>query len=438
MISIMDDTLFSQLEPEKDEPAVYSVSSLTGEIKILLEETFPEIWVEGEISNFRISPSGHAYFKMKDEKATIDCVMWRSYIAGRQQMVQDGLLVRALGEISVYPPRGNYQFVVRLVRPAGKGALQERFEKLKGKLQEEGLFDEEHKKPIPELPKCIGVVTSPTGAAIQDFLRILRTRFPHFKVIVAPTRVQGVEAPGGIAQAIKDLNEQGEPDVIVVTRGGGSLEDLWAFNEEVVARAIFASKTPVVSAVGHEIDFTISDFVADLRVPTPTAAAEVFAQAGAEILKDVLLAGSRCIELTFNALEGWRQQIDTMKEALIRWSPISTVNLLRQRLDELMNHMGSLGLRRLESKQAGLHREYTKLKHEATAVLECRKQEFLIARETLKGLSPESILNRGYSITSSFETGSIVKDSSQVEAGELLQTRLHKGTIRSRVEGDNK
>src|SRR3989440_9776477 len=257
------------------ERAVLTVSALTIELRAVLEERFPAVWVEGEISNFRLYGSGHAYFTLKDAASHIRAVLFRN--RGRRIKFEpaDGLHVMAFGSIEVYPQRGEYQLVIELLEPKGLGALQLAFEQLKARLQAEGLFDEARKRPLPRFPKTIGIVTSPSGAAIRDMLRVIGRRFGELHILLAPSRVQGDGAAEEIAQGIRDLNAMGGVDVIIVGRGGGSLEDLWAFNEEAVARAIVASKVPVISAVGHEVDFTIADFVADLRAPTPSAAAEL-------------------------------------------------------------------------------------------------------------------------------------------------------------------
>ncbi|MFQ5772424.1 MAG: exodeoxyribonuclease VII large subunit, partial [bacterium] len=253
----------------------YSVSELTRQIKFLLESSFPEIWVQGEISNFTHHSSGHMYFSLKDENAQISCVMWRSRNQHLFFTPQDGMKVILDARITVYEKRGAYQLDVLQMQPAGVGELQLAFEQLKNRLREEGLFSEEFKKPIPLYPERIGIVTSPTGAAVQDLISVLQRRFPGIEIIINAARVQGEGAATEIARAIDDFNDYGKVDVLIVGRGGGSLEDLWAFNEEVVARAVFRSKIPIISAVGHEVDFTICDFVADLRAPTPSAAAEL-------------------------------------------------------------------------------------------------------------------------------------------------------------------
>jgi len=277
-----------EIQSELDPQHVYSVAEITREIKVLLETTIPVIWVEGEISNLKFHSSGHLYFSLKDKDSQIGGVMWRSRNASLFFTPQDGIKVLAMGKVTVYEKRGYYQFDVIKMQPAGIGELQLAFEQLKNRLQEEGLFDEEIKKPLPQYPEKIGIVTSPTGAAIQDLLNILNRRSPGIEISLKPVKVQGEGAAPEIATAIDEFNEYGKVDVLIIGRGGGSLEDLWAFNEEVVARAIFRSNIPVISAVGHEIDFSISDFVADLRAPTHSAAAELAVLDRAELLNRIL------------------------------------------------------------------------------------------------------------------------------------------------------
>jgi len=257
------------------EKRIYTVSTLTREIKEVLETSFPRLWVEGEVSNYKRHSSGHLYFTLKDENAQIRCAMWRFKADELRFRLEDGLKVLLEADIQVYEKSGTYQLVVQQLQPAGIGELQLAFEQLKKRLQEEGLFDPQHKKNIPPYPERIGVVTSPTGAAIRDIVSVVSRRFPAAEMLLYPVKVQGEGAADDIARAIADFNDFGEVEVLIVGRGGGSLEDLWAFNEEVVARAIFQSKIPIISAVGHEVDFSIADFVADRRAPTPSAAAEM-------------------------------------------------------------------------------------------------------------------------------------------------------------------
>ena len=260
------------LMPERH---IWKVSELTVRIRDLLEGAFRDLWVEGEVSNFRAAQSGHLYFTLKDEKSQIRCVCFRDQVRGLKFRPEDGLHVTVRGSLSVYEPRGEYQIYVTHIEPVGLGALQLAFEQLKKKLAAEGLFDAGRKKPLPVLPRCIGVVTSPTGAAIRDILRVLKRRFPNVHVSLYPVKVQGEGAAAEIVRAIRHFNRGSVVDVLIVARGGGSFEDLWAFNEEIVARAIAESEIPVITGIGHETDFTIADFVADLRAPTPSAAAEI-------------------------------------------------------------------------------------------------------------------------------------------------------------------
>ncbi len=272
------------LMPER---RTWKVSELTARIRELLESALPDVWVEGEVSNCHAAQSGHCYFTLKDAKAQIRCVCFRDQMRTLKFKPEDGLHITVRGSLSVYDARGEYQIYVTNIEPVGLGALQLAFEQLKKKLQAEGLFDQARKKPLPVLPRCIGVVTSPTGAAIRDILRVLKRRFPNAQVSVYPTKVQGTSAAGEIAQALEYFNRAKTVDVLILARGGGSLEDLWAFNEEILARAIFASEIPVITGVGHETDFTIADFVADLRAPTPSAAAEIVVKSRQEFERHI-------------------------------------------------------------------------------------------------------------------------------------------------------
>jgi exodeoxyribonuclease VII large subunit len=359
-----------------DAPQALSVSDITRQIKASLEQRFGRIWVQGEISNFKHHTSGHMYFTLKDESAQISAVMWRSRIASLLFTPEDGMKVIARGGITVYPPRGNYQIDVEQLTPVGLGELQVAFERLKRKLAAEGLFDESSKRPLPRFPSRIGIITSETGAALQDLRTVLARRFPSIDVVLLPVRVQGVGAAEEIAEALHRMNRYGGADVIIVARGGGSLEDLWAFNEEIVARAIAASRTPVVSAVGHEIDFTIADFVADLRAPTPSAAAEMVVPDRNEIL-DVL----RNYEYTMRQealqlIEGHRARVNGLVSSYELNRPKDMVREFAQKLDELTR----------------VHAMHTSHLFDRT------KQSYDALRKRLAGVSPEGILQRGYAI----------------------------------------
>lgn len=373
----------------KDGRYIYKVSELTAGIKIVLEDSFPNIWVEGEISNFRNPTSGHFYFTLKDEKSELKSVFFKSNNQKVKFEIEDGMHVVCCGRVSVYEKRGEYQLYVSKMEPQGIGALQLAFEQLKERLYKEGLFDESHKRPIPSLPQRIGIVTSSTGAAIRDILHVLNKRFSNVEVILNPVAVQGEGAKEEISAAIEDLNKMGGIDVIIVGRGGGSLEDLWPFNEEAVVRAIYNSKIPIISAVGHEIDWTISDFVADLRAATPSVAAEL-----------VIAKKSELIE-----------RLDAVEKRLSGF-PLDIVKEYEQHLDEIE---GDLRLR---------FRHY----------LEIKEGGFKLLCEKLEILSPLSILNRGYSITFRLPACKILKDVKSLKSGDLIETRVSKGTFRSRVE----
>ncbi len=344
--------------------SILTVSQITRRIKSVLETDFSSVAIQGEISNFKRHTSGHLYFTLKDESCQIQAVMWRSRAVHLLFTPQDGMKVIVRGAITVYEVRGSYQIDVFKLQPLGAGELQLAFERLKQKLAEEGLFDPEHKKPLPPYPRKIGIVTSPTGAAIEDMCNILQRRYPVVEVVLAPVRVQGIGAAEEIATAIRDLNRLGDIDVIIVGRGGGSLEDLWAFNEEIVARAIYGSAIPVISAVGHEIDFTIADFVADLRAPTPSAAAELVVPERRELVdivrnfcytaeqsvsgrltaeKDNVLALLRTYSFNrpYDLVRQYSQQLDDLQRSIVR-SVAHRVLLLREKLVSLEKRMGSV------------------------------------------------------------------------------------------------
>ena len=443
----------------KIQQRIYTVSELTFSIKSLLEEKFPFVWISGEISNFRKPVSGHFYFTLKDENARINAVMFRGQNRNLKFNVKDGLSVVGLGRISVYEPRGNYQIIFEHLEPIGIGALQISFEQLKAKLSKEGLFDEKHKKPLPFLPKKISIITSPTGSVVHDILKIIYARFPNLHVEIIPVKVQGDGAEREIASAFELLNLRADTrdsaDVAILARGGGSIEDLAAFNSETVARAVFASKIPVISAVGHETDFTISDFVADLRAPTPSAAAELAVKK-----KDDLV--HRCIEITrlltscfFNKIERFRTQINETSKRLI--DPKKKIQDLRLRIDDLTSRLirlfeNSLRLRRerlvwrVNSLQANnpliqIKKINEKLQQNNDNLLIYIKiyldDKYSILRELaarLNALSPLSILARGYSITRTIPDAVVVMDAKETTKGQDLEVIVAKGSLICRVE----
>lgn len=389
---------------------IITVTQLTSQIKNLLEGAFPDVWVAGEISNLTVPQSGHAYFTLKDEQSQIRAVLFRSSQRFLKFTLQHGIQVICRGRVSVYEPRGEYQLIVDYIEPKGVGALQLAFEQLKAKLEKEGLFALDRKKTLPLLPRRIGIVTSPTGAAIRDILRIIKRRHPRMHLLLYPVPVQGPEAAPAIAEAIRCFNREQNVDVMIVGRGGGSLEDLWAFNEEAVARAIYASQVPVISAVGHETDYTIADFVADLRAPTPSAAAELVVQSE----------------------ESFREHLSSLESGLVR--------SIRRQLDlaraSLREYTRSLGDPRRMLEQYAQHvdgltgRLATGLRHQL------RKDRALLASLTsgLDHLNPLAILSRGYSVTKKLPSGTILKDAADVAPGDTISTRLHQGEILSIVK----
>lgn len=395
---------------------VYTVSEITRLVRFTLEDRFGSVWVEGEISNFTHPASGHMYFSIKDSEASLQCAMFRMDNSKLRFKPESGLKVICRGRVSVYPPRGQYQLVVEQLEPQGVGELQIAFEQLKKKLAEEGLFDLSCKKRIPHLPTRIGLVTSLTGAVIHDVMRVIERRFPTVNLVVSPVQVQGEAAKFEIVRAIRDLNDYGEVDVLVLARGGGSLEDLWPFNEEIVARAIAASSIPVVSAVGHEVDYTIADFVADLRAPTPSAAAEILLPVREELLSEVGNLKKYLHKAVSDRIDGYRNGLFALLESRSFRNPRELLVERYQRLDEVTRN----------------------LKNGMSRVLDLSKERFVTKSECLEALSPLACLRRGYGITFDHRTSRIVKSVKKVSRNQRLRTRLADGTFLSRVEGIEK
>lgn len=434
--------LFSPAETRK----VLSVSELTQTVRALLEKHIGSIWVSGEITNLRTQSSGHIYFTLKDATAQLNCVLFSREKISQRALLADGQKVLLQGEITVYEARGQYQLIVRAVELQGAGALQVAFEKLKQKLAAEGLFDQGRKRPLPHYPQRIGLVTSPTGAAIRDVLHVIQRRNPTLEIILVPSRVQGAGAAEEIAEAIKDLNHfnrnlgdgpQAETplDLILITRGGGSLEDLWAFNEEIVARAIFESAIPVVSAIGHEIDFTIADFVADVRAATPSAAAEIITEHFVASREFVGEAASRMRRATRRGLELAAGNFEVVAARLTRLHPRRRLDESLQRLDDLQSSL----LRRLKTaaRARGLVLENVVgryLRARPSLRLKLRREALRQLERRLNSLGPEQVLARGYSITMDAATGQVLRDAARVKAGQPLKTRLQKGEVVSRVD----
>jgi len=396
-------------EPRK----IYKVSEINKIAKNLLEEEFPEIWLEGEISNFTLHSSGHLYFSLKDEDAQINAIMYK-WQAGQLGFVpENGMKVIAQGKISVFVKGGRYQIIVYGLKPIGIGALQQAFEQLKRKLEKEGLFDKARKRPIPMLPQKIGIVTSPTGAAIRDILNIIERRFANVHILIHPVRVQGDRAAGEIAEAIAYVNERFPSlDVLIVGRGGGSLEDLWSFNREIVARAIYNSRIPVISAVGHEVDYTIADFVADLRAPTPSAAAELVVTNKIELEKKVLLLTSKIKLSMKHELDERTSQYRHLVDSRIFLHPEELYSQFQQEIDYY--------LERIISKCAHF--------------LDFQKEKLNSIAGKLNVLSPLNILARGYSITYKLPENEILKSIAQVTMKDKVKVKLHRGEIICTVE----
>ncbi len=438
------------------ERKIYSVTELSLEIKGLLEKRYPDVWVTGEVSNFRGATSGHLYFTLKDAGAQLRAVCFRNQARYLKFKPQDGISVIARGHLSVYEARGEYQLYVEYLEPAGVGALQLAFEQLKQTLQAEGLFEPTRKKPLPVLPRTVGVVTSPTGAVIRDILRVLRRRFPNMNVLLYPVKVQGEGAAQEIAEGIHFFSREARAEVLIVARGGGSLEDLWAFNEEAVARAIAASKIPVISAVGHETDFTIADFVADLRAPTPSAAAELVVHRKQDFLSELEHRGRRMAQFLALRLAQARRRLTELRMHEVFQTMRSRLEARAQRIDEFVVLLErTLRARLHEARQqwlaasSGIVRyDFRRLVGLKRAALEDRELRFntefkryLTERRTrltqiealLRERSPLTILGRGYSITRDPQ-GRILRDAGQVNVGDDVSIRLSRGELGATVK----
>ena len=437
------------------EKRILTVSQLTSLVRGVLEENFDHVWVQGEVSNLSLPASGHCYFTLRDAGAQLRCVMFRASARALRFRLQDGMGLIVRGRISVFEPRGEYQLIVEYLEPLGIGALQLAFAQLKERLAGEGLFDEARKKPLPRLPQRIGIVTSATGAAIHDILHVLRRRFANLEVLLYPVRVQGEGAAREIATAIRDFNRYAGIDVMIVGRGGGSLEDLWAFNEEAVARAIHASRIPVISAVGHEVDFTIADFVADLRAPTPSAAAELVVQSKAEIEAEVEGLRHRLDRAMLHGIEIRKERLAHLSRGLK--GPTVRVEHLVQRVDDLSERLSLAvagGLERRHQRLAYL-RNALRLKNPALEVVHAREAlEGLVARGEhalhrqmerlrertavasgkLQALSPLLTLGRGYAIVRKLPDGQVVTESARLAAGDRLLLTFRSGEAVSVVE----
>lgn len=433
---------------------VYTVSEVTKAIKEIIS-AIGELWVEGEVSNFRQPYSGHIYFTLKDEFSQIRCVIFKPLSLRLPFRPKDGMRVLLHGRLTVYEKGGNYQIVGDRIEPAGLGALQMALEQLKRKLAAEGLFDERHKKPIPKFPKRIGVVTSATGAAIRDIIKVISRRYPLVHILLHPVTVQGENAAREIAEAIDRFNRLKNVDLLIVGRGGGSIEDLWAFNEEIVARSIFRSEIPVISAVGHEIDITISDLVADLRAPTPSAAAEMAVPSLQDLMGNIGQLRSRMIAAIKAQIRPKREKLDRLSEKVSPQRKLDELHEMSQRIDELYYRAVELmrgrisamrgevriraerlhGIspeRRLRELEGRLNLLIQRAHHAVLSAIRERRSSFRSLVSRLEALSPLAVLKRGYSICQD-ASGRIISDAAQVEVGDQIVVKPSRGKLRCEV-----
>jgi len=444
--------LLDCLEMNSPPRAIYTVTELNGSVRLLLSSHFGIIWVEGEISNLALPSSGHYYFTLKDQDAQVRCALFRGPARGLLFKPANGMRVLARAQVSLYEPRGEYQLIVDYLEEAGDGALRRAFEVLKAKLAGEGLFDADRKRPIPVPPKCLGVITSPTGAAVRDILTVLKRRFPALPVLIFPVKVQGNEAKRDIARAIALADRLQLCDVLILARGGGSLEDLWAFNEEIVARAMAACSIPIVSGVGHETDFTMADLVADLRAPTPTAAAEAVSPDGGAWLARCIRLEGRLQQQIRLKLKQQTHTLDYLRKRLQQAHPEKQMQRNAQRLDELelrlirsvcagvsrrMDKLQTLmakldsqhpaqRIQLLETQRGALSR---RLKSAMARLLELRRQTLKASGEKLHAVSPLATLERGYAIASRGRDGKILRTIGDTQTGESVEIRLTDGLL---------
>ena len=434
---------------------ILTVSALTREIKALLEGNFFEVWVEGEISNLRFPDSGHVYFTLKDDFSQIRAVLFRMQARIIRFLPRDGLHVICGGRLSLYEKRGEYQLILETMEPKGIGALQLAFLQLKERLQKEGLFDAVHKMPLPRFPQAVGIVTSPTGAAIRDMIHIIHRRSKSVRIVLYPVRVQGEGASSEIVKGIEFFNDQKAVDVIIIGRGGGALEDLWAFNEEILARAIYRSRLPVISAVGHETDYTISDFVADLRAPTPSAAAELVVRDRTEVKNALCHLTDRLERQVLQVLQEQRTGLSHLTKMLA--DPKSRIEECFLKVDDLVNQFRVLGtwslrrkreawmhlserlflrtpFQRIKEMRAFISDKERRLKGNINHSVEIRRHKVSGMQGRLDSLSPFSVLQRGYSITRKIPSLQILREAASVMAGDKVEVRLHRGCLICSVE----
>ncbi|MBU1087212.1 MAG: exodeoxyribonuclease VII large subunit [Candidatus Omnitrophica bacterium] len=415
------------------EKTIYTVAEITRNIREILEDSFPQVWIKGEVSTLRIPQSGHMYFTLKDEKAQLKCVFFKNASMRLDFKLEEGMECVCSGRISLYDQSGQYQLYVNSVEPLGKGSLQLAYEQLKKKLAAEGLFDPAHKRVMPFLPRKIGIVTSSTGAAIRDILQVINRRYANVHIIIRPCLVQGKTAALDIAQAIEELNSFKDIDVIIVGRGGGSLEDLWAFNEEPVARAVYNSQIPIISAVGHEIDFTICDFVADLRAPTPSAAAELVVQEKEQLVLAVESMAKRLTEAVVQKLKLGQMRFSHLMKSYALRRPQVIVEQYQQNLDNLDKRLKIGILNVLDAKNTRF-KTLTNLESGMSRLLKTKQSHLAQISARLLNLNPLAILSRGYSVTYLCSEKKALKSVQGLKKGDMLETKLDKGVIISQVE----
>ena len=444
------------MDPFENQEHIYSISELNDEVASTLTEGFGVIWVEGEISNLIRSAAGHVYFSLKDETASVRCAMFRMQNQSLDFELRDGMQILARAKVGLYKQRGEFQLIVEYAEESGEGLLRQRFELLKQTLQKEGLFDEFHKKPLPKMPKTIGLVTSPKGAAVQDIIKTIKRRYSIVRVIVYPTLVQGNEATKKIASAIDIANQRDECDVIIIARGGGSLEDLWCFNEELVARSIFHSKIPIISGIGHETDFTIADLVADLRAATPTAAAEIALPTTSEIVDRLNRYIFDITQLIDYKVNHFRHQLKSASLRMQANHPQSKLQFNIQKLDLINEKMQKLPMMQvsdlknifkisfskllasnpkinIEAERKNLEMKNMALSSAMIGLIESKRNRFSVMTAQLEGASPLQSLSRGYALVTN-EDGRNIKSVKKIKTGASVKTKLSDGSFISRVE----
>lgn len=444
------------MEPFDSQEHIYTISELNDEVASTLTQTFGVIWVEGEVSNLMRSAAGHVYFSLKDESASVRCAMFRMQNQSLDFSLKDGMQILARAKVGLYKQRGEFQLIVEYAEESGEGLLRQKFELLKQTLLKEGLFDEEHKLPLPEIPETIGLITSPKGAAVQDILKTIKRRYSLINVIVYPTLVQGNEATQQIASAIDDANERKECDVLIVARGGGSLEDLWCFNEELVARSIFNSRIPIISGIGHETDFTITDLVADLRAATPTAAAEIALPSINEIMDQLNRFIFDMNQVADRKITDFKHRLKSSSLRMQASHPHSKLQLNLQKLDLIDEKMRNLPMMQLkdltnifrislskllasnpknniETEKQNLEIKKMAFLNALMGIIESKKNRFSILTTQLESASPLQLLNRGYAVVTTKDDKSI-KSIRNISPGASVKTKLSDGSFMSKVE----